>query len=189
MVFLNRPMADAERAEWCLHEYFSRHSAFGLFSRRPDFPLAGNGQSELYYRDVLELDDMFTWEQGDSTRRNVQKVIRFSKPGELSRLQICGRVLGFALLKIVVVSIEYAVLALQKLWIRVFGRPHWTEPEPVRSNGNPYVEQLLLTLRETKAAAVRLRRRAMLEQLGIKSNYNKAKEATTILTPGALKPP
>lgn len=50
-----------------LHSHFGRKKAFGEFSNRVDFPLYQNGQSELYYADILGLDPLYTEERGQQT--------------------------------------------------------------------------------------------------------------------------
>lgn len=50
-----------------LHSHFGRKKAFGEFSNRIDFPLYQNGQSELYYSDILGLDSSYTEERGQQT--------------------------------------------------------------------------------------------------------------------------
>ena len=48
---------DAWDIEQMLLEHFDKHRIFGKFSNDPAMPLAGRGQSELFNRDVLGLDD------------------------------------------------------------------------------------------------------------------------------------
>lgn len=61
--------------ETTLHAHFTWHRAFSVYSAQADMPLCGNGQSELYYDDILGLDGHFTQEQADETRTNVQLAI------------------------------------------------------------------------------------------------------------------
>lgn len=61
--------------EQCLHSYFSEKAAFHKYSAYVDLPLSRNGQSELYYDDVLELDDKFTPAQAEHTRKAVEIAI------------------------------------------------------------------------------------------------------------------
>ncbi|MFQ3246845.1 MAG: hypothetical protein ACI9SP_003499 [Arenicella sp.] len=70
-VLLFFPLEDAERVEGELHSLLSDKSAFAPFSRHETFPLAGNGQTELYAEDVLKLDANYTEEQGEATMQNV----------------------------------------------------------------------------------------------------------------------
>ena len=61
--------------EQSLHSYFSDKAAFGKYSAYIDMPLPRNGQSELYYDDVLELDGKFTPAQADFSRKAVELAI------------------------------------------------------------------------------------------------------------------
>jgi hypothetical protein len=66
---------NAFELETLLHGHFNRQRVFRIFSAEPDMPLCGNGQSELYYEDILGLDSGFTEEQAASTRTGVQLAI------------------------------------------------------------------------------------------------------------------
>lgn len=48
---------DAWDVEQTLLEHFGKQRAFGKFSKDPMKPLNGRGQSELFYDDILGLDD------------------------------------------------------------------------------------------------------------------------------------
>ncbi|EJM73376.1 GIY-YIG nuclease family protein [Pseudomonas sp. GM55] len=61
--------------ETTLHAHFASQSVFRMFSAAPDMPLCGNGQSELYYDDILGLDSAFTKEQSEKTRSSVKLAI------------------------------------------------------------------------------------------------------------------
>lgn len=50
-----------------LHSHFRQKKAFGDFSNLIGFPLCQNGQSELYYSDILGLDPSYTEERGQQT--------------------------------------------------------------------------------------------------------------------------
>lgn len=56
------PDPGALSIEQRLHRHFKRHSVFPVIER--DMPFAGNGQSELYVEDILEMDFEYTPEQG-----------------------------------------------------------------------------------------------------------------------------
>lgn len=66
---------NALELEDCLHTYFSEKAAFAKFSAYVDMPLPRNGQTELYYDDVLGLDNKFTPAQAESTRKSVELAI------------------------------------------------------------------------------------------------------------------
>ena len=59
---------DAFFVEQQLHRYFSKKRAFEKYSSHPALPLYKNGQSELYYEDILHLDQSYSKEQSDKTR-------------------------------------------------------------------------------------------------------------------------
>lgn len=61
--------------EQSLHAYFSEQAAFGKYSAFVDMPLPRNGQSELYYDDVLKLDKKFTPAQAESSRKAVELAV------------------------------------------------------------------------------------------------------------------
>ncbi|HGY9638059.1 TPA: GIY-YIG nuclease family protein [Pseudomonas putida] len=61
--------------EQCLHGHFHDKAAFRQYSADVDMPLPKNGQSELYYDDVLNLDAGFTPEQAKLTRKAVELAI------------------------------------------------------------------------------------------------------------------
>ncbi|SDS08023.1 hypothetical protein [Pseudomonas oryzae] len=48
---------DAWDLEQTLLDHFSKHRAFGKYSKDPAQPLSGRGQSELFSSDILGLDD------------------------------------------------------------------------------------------------------------------------------------
>ena len=56
------PDTGALLIEQRLHRHFKRHSVFPMIER--DMPFAGNGQSELYVEDILQMDLEYTPEQG-----------------------------------------------------------------------------------------------------------------------------
>lgn len=61
--------------EQSLHAYFSDQAAFRKYSAFVDMPLPKNGQSELYYDDVLKLDRKFTPEQAEYSRKAVELAV------------------------------------------------------------------------------------------------------------------
>ena len=64
---------DGYAVEQRLHVHFSKEKAFG--GRHPGMPLYQNGQSELYARDVLRLDEEYSEEQGQETMRRVHEAV------------------------------------------------------------------------------------------------------------------
>lgn len=58
---------NAAEMESAAHDHFSRKSAFGRFSNEPGMPLFGNGQSELYAKDILGVDPNYRAGQSDIT--------------------------------------------------------------------------------------------------------------------------
>ena len=60
-----------EIEDW-LHTFFSDKAAFPKYSAHSDMPLPRNGQTELYFDDVLELDSKFTQAQADESRGLVE---------------------------------------------------------------------------------------------------------------------
>lgn len=58
--------------EATLHGHFGQRKAFGKFSNLMSFPLYQNGQSELYYSDVLGLDPTYTEERGQQTMEAIR---------------------------------------------------------------------------------------------------------------------
>lgn len=51
---------DAYDVETRLHRHFSNKKSFGTFSSVPDMPLYKSGQGELYYKDVLKIDENYS---------------------------------------------------------------------------------------------------------------------------------
>ena len=58
---------EAFHHETRLHGHFGHKKAFGHFSSHPGLPLYQNGQSELYYADILGLDASYTEARGQQT--------------------------------------------------------------------------------------------------------------------------
>lgn len=100
--------------EQSLHSYFAEKAAFHKYSAYVDLPLAKNGQSELYYEDVLELDNKFTPAQAEETRKAVElaitmrtytsevwakRVIAFSNVA-LNALMLLAKTIGWSFKKI-----------------------------------------------------------------------------------------
>ena len=77
-------------------------SAFGKFSSREYMPFAKNGQSELYVRDILGLDSMFTEEQAAETLKAISKAYSKRKGTEFQDeiFDGVGNVLGKLLLPV-----------------------------------------------------------------------------------------
>lgn len=61
--------------EQSLHAYFYEQAAFAKYSAFVDMPLPRNGQSELYYDDVLKLDGKFTPAQAEHSRKAVELAV------------------------------------------------------------------------------------------------------------------
>lgn len=59
-VLLFVPLDDGFDVEARLHNHFSSKKSFGMFSSIPDMPLYRDGQSELYYEDILGLDERYS---------------------------------------------------------------------------------------------------------------------------------
>lgn len=55
-VLLFIPLDYGFDVETRLHNHFSTKKAFGMFSAIPDMPMYRDGQSELYFKDILGLD-------------------------------------------------------------------------------------------------------------------------------------
>jgi len=87
-VLMFMPFGDALLVEAKLHSMLEDKKAFGDYSHKSDFPLAGNGQSELYAEDVLGMDSHYTDEQGASTSRNIKNklIAVYGEPEEPSAI-------------------------------------------------------------------------------------------------------
>lgn len=70
-IFFIENFSDAYQKEQLLHSYFSNKRAFGKYSSEESFPLYQDGQSELYYEDILEVDGDYTQEQANETKKNI----------------------------------------------------------------------------------------------------------------------
>lgn len=140
-VLLFRQMSDAGRAEGDLHVHFSSRNAFGRFSRSADFPLTGNGQSELYFRDVLGLDDDYSWRQAFKTWLRVQKVVFLGKAGEFHWVLVWGRAIGGIALVLVLLAVFLPI----KLAITAFEwyERNWLGKKAKFSVLNLHMDQLL----------------------------------------------
>ena len=90
--------------EQCLHGHFHDKAAFRQYSADVDMPLPKNGQSELYYDDVLNLDKDFTPAQANFTRKAVELAIEkrtcssevWAKRKIVFRGIILGMIMGLA---------------------------------------------------------------------------------------------
>lgn len=71
-VLLFTYMEEAFSVETRLHNHFGSKSAFGKYSKNRMYPLTNNGQSELYYNDILELDPAYTKFQSFKTFMQVE---------------------------------------------------------------------------------------------------------------------
>lgn len=59
-VLLFVPLDDGFDVEARLHNHFRIKKSFGMFSAIPNMPLYRDGQSELYYKDILGLDGKYS---------------------------------------------------------------------------------------------------------------------------------
>lgn len=59
-VLLFVPLDDGFDIESRLHSHFKIKKSFGMFSAIPNMPLYRDGQSELYYKDILGLDERYS---------------------------------------------------------------------------------------------------------------------------------
>lgn len=113
--------------EQSLHSYFAEKAAFHKYSAYADLPLSKNGQSELYYEDVLELDNKYTPAQAEETRKAVElaitmrtytsevwakRVIVFSNIA-LNALMVVAKTIGWSIKKIqAIAGIKTATIEL-----------------------------------------------------------------------------
>lgn len=72
-VLMFRFLPTAFKVERDLHICLQEKRLFGKYEANPNFPLAKNGQSELYAEDVLGLDVEYNEEQRDFTLSNIKK--------------------------------------------------------------------------------------------------------------------
>jgi hypothetical protein len=72
LLFVSHPNALA--IEKKLHAYLYEKRAFGKYSASKNFPLAKNGQTELYIEDVLELDSEYTDNQRKRTTQHLKSM-------------------------------------------------------------------------------------------------------------------
>ena len=71
--------ADAYAMEQVLHNSFSHLAPFHKNDPKWYFPLSGNGQSELYFEDVLGLDPNYTQVQANAVRANFDELSKRSE--------------------------------------------------------------------------------------------------------------
>ncbi len=64
---------DAWDVEQSLLEHFDKQRAFGKFSKDPSKPLNGRGQSELFYDDILGLDDALYRPLDEATLKSIKE--------------------------------------------------------------------------------------------------------------------
>ncbi|MDO9518610.1 MAG: GIY-YIG nuclease family protein [Pseudohongiella sp.] len=82
---------DAYDIEQRLHEVLRSQAAFGSRSHIPELLLAGNGQTELYSGDVLQLDRDYTDQQKEQTREKLyQKMTTIKGRNGISRSERDG---------------------------------------------------------------------------------------------------
>jgi hypothetical protein len=72
-VILFKSLNDAYMVEQRLHNALKSKKAFRRFSADENFPLCGNGQTELYLEDVLQLDADYKKAQSDETAANLKR--------------------------------------------------------------------------------------------------------------------
>lgn len=70
-VFFVEYYPDAYKKEQFIHLHFNGKRAFPKYSNDPRFPFAGNGQSELYTEDILELDNNYSINQSKVCKYNI----------------------------------------------------------------------------------------------------------------------
>lgn len=63
---------NAHSREQKIHRKYRRKKAFSKYSNKTYFPLAKNGQSELYYEDILEKDSNYSKEKAELTKLNIK---------------------------------------------------------------------------------------------------------------------
>lgn len=63
---------NAHIREQKIHNKFFLKKAFSKYSNKVEFPLAKNGQSELYFEDILEKDPDFCQLNAENTKLNVK---------------------------------------------------------------------------------------------------------------------
>lgn len=71
LMFKNLP--DAFEVEQKLHTYLDKKKAFAKYSSNKEFPLCGNGQTELYIEDVLHLDFYYSESKKTETARKLKE--------------------------------------------------------------------------------------------------------------------
>lgn len=73
-VFLFKYLPNSYSIENELHGMLYNKKAFPKYSRDPLFPLSSNGQTELYYEDVLSMDKNFSSRESKNTKLRVRKI-------------------------------------------------------------------------------------------------------------------
>lgn len=63
---------NAHSREQKIHRKYRMKKAFSKYSNKTYFPLAKNGQSELYYEDILEKDSSYSKEKAELTKLNIK---------------------------------------------------------------------------------------------------------------------
>lgn len=70
-VFLFLKIENAYEKEQILHRYFARNKKQAFPVEDPEMPFFGNGQSELYFEDVLRMDTAYSDEQSENVRLEI----------------------------------------------------------------------------------------------------------------------
>lgn len=78
-IFFTEYFPDAYKKEQFIHSYFQDKKAFPKYSNDQRFPLAGNGQNELYTEDIFELDGDYSTRQSETCKNNIIKIIESTR--------------------------------------------------------------------------------------------------------------
>jgi hypothetical protein len=101
-----------------LHGHFDSKKAFGKYASTDHFPLQGNGQSELYYDDILGLDEDFSKEHAVETRRRTEqlrlKSAGFHSPGLASLYDLGAKALA-GLVVVIVLPVIWLTMGVDSL--------------------------------------------------------------------------
>lgn len=105
-------LTDAFKVEQKLHTYLNHKKAFGKYSADPEFPLSGNGQSELYTEDVLGLDSEYTLSQKKQTESKIKqkKLALTNKSAKQDRIENSFVSLVSRILLILIFPLALAVI-------------------------------------------------------------------------------
>jgi len=121
-IFIFQYYDNAYMKEQKLHQKYNDKRAFKKYSKESYLPLMNNGQSELYYDDVLLLDKNFSYKEKLLTKFNVYLTIFKNDP--LRILLILGLFIGLFPFSLIFLLIAYIVDApedniLKVLWSKI----------------------------------------------------------------------